>query len=188
MFIFAAKISHDLFFVIDQIFLIFPFFSQSFPMFAMLNVIIDPFLTGKTPFFTLFILSRASDNTTSQNIGGTNAWAVPHLKFLGGPSPQSHLGLRPWLREPGSRRMVSDAGGVEERKERSFIAEYVVVGSWSDHCAAALWIFWLEQQPWGHFYTAKRGNTRPENGEWMRSKSTEPITVWKTRLFRRSRL
>ena len=40
-------------------------------------------------FLTLFVLSRASDNTrpTSQNIGGTDAWAVPHLKFLGGPFP-----------------------------------------------------------------------------------------------------
>src|SRR6218665_3537486 len=68
--------------VIDQIFQIFHFFSQIFPMFAMLNVIL-------TPFFTLFILSRASDNTTSLNIGGTNAWAVPHLKYLGDrpPSP-----------------------------------------------------------------------------------------------------
>src|SRR6218665_2546206 len=46
-------------------------------------------------FFTLFMLSRTSDNTTSQNIGETNAWAVPHLKFWGGPSPQSPLGLRP---------------------------------------------------------------------------------------------
>src|SRR6218665_1653915 len=39
--------------------------------------------------FTLFILWRTSDNTTSQNnIGGTNAWAVPHLK-LWGTVPQS---------------------------------------------------------------------------------------------------
>ena len=48
-----------------------------------------------TPFFTLFVFSRASDNTTSENIGGTDAWAVPHLKFLGGPFPQFPLGLRP---------------------------------------------------------------------------------------------
>ena len=55
----------------------------------MLNVIFDPFLARKTPFFTLFILSRASDNNTSLNIRGTNAWAVPHLKFCGDrpPSP-----------------------------------------------------------------------------------------------------
>ena len=63
---------------IDQVFRIFPFFSPP---------IYDPFLTRKTPFFTLFILSRASDNTTSQNIGGTDAWAVPHLKFWGVVSP-----------------------------------------------------------------------------------------------------
>jgi len=89
--IFAAKISDD------QIFQIFPFFSQIFPKFAMLNVIFDPFLTGKTPFLTLFILSRTSDNTTTLNIGGTNAWAVPHLKFFLGPSPPAPLGLRPCL-------------------------------------------------------------------------------------------
>jgi len=56
----------------------------------MLNVIFDPILTGtkrKNTFFTLFILSRASDNTTSLNIGGTNAWAVPSPQIFGGPSP-----------------------------------------------------------------------------------------------------
>ena len=39
------------FLVIDQILQIFPCFSQIFPIFAMLNVIFDPFLTRKTPFF-----------------------------------------------------------------------------------------------------------------------------------------
>src|SRR6218665_1570288 len=48
-----------------------------------------------TYFFTLFVLLRPSDNTTSQNIGGTNAWAVPPPQILGGPSPQSPLGLHP---------------------------------------------------------------------------------------------
>src|SRR6218665_1318185 len=47
-----------------------------------------------TPVFTLFLLSRPSDNTTSQNIGGTDEWAIPHLKF-GGASPQFPVGLRP---------------------------------------------------------------------------------------------
>src|SRR6218665_2425886 len=93
--IFTAKIFDDLL-VIDQVFRIFPFFSQIsriFVSFTMLNVVYDPFLTRTTtiseknsfmtPFFkTLFVLSRASDNTTSQNIGGTDAWAVPHLKFF----------------------------------------------------------------------------------------------------------
>ena len=52
-----------------------------------------------TPFFTLFVLSHTSDNTTSQNIGGTDAWAVPHLKFWGTVppvlprSPPMHIGL-----------------------------------------------------------------------------------------------
>src|SRR6218665_4076534 len=76
-------------------FQIFPCFSQIFACFAMLNVIFDPFLTRKTPFFTLLILSRASDNTTSLNIGeGPMHGPSPHLKF-GGPPPQSPLGLRP---------------------------------------------------------------------------------------------
>src|SRR6218665_3239021 len=35
------------------------------------------------------MLSRASDNTTSPNIGGTDAWAVPHLKFFWGDRPPS---------------------------------------------------------------------------------------------------
>src|SRR6218665_1061204 len=87
--IFRVKISEDLFLVIDLVLRIFPFFSYIFRMFTMLNVVYDHFLTRKPPFFTLFILSRTSDNTTSQNIGGINAWAVPYLKFLGDrpPSP-----------------------------------------------------------------------------------------------------
>src|SRR6218665_2572641 len=50
-------------------------------------------------FFTLFILSHTSDNTTSLNIGGTNACAVPHLKFGRAvhPSPPRAPGLRPWV-------------------------------------------------------------------------------------------
>src|SRR6218665_3317306 len=78
------------FLVIDLVLRIFPFFSHIVRMFTMLNVVYDHFLTRKTQFFTLFMLSRTSDNTTSQNIGGTNAWAVPPPQiFLGGPSPQS---------------------------------------------------------------------------------------------------
>src|SRR6218665_2170047 len=82
-----------LFLVIDQIFQIFPFFSQIFPIFAMLNVISDPFFTRKTPFFTLFLLSRVSENTTSLNIGEDQCMGRPPPQILGGPSP---LGLRPW--------------------------------------------------------------------------------------------
>src|SRR6218665_2853303 len=97
------------FLVIDQVFLIFPFFFQNLRIsqLTVLNVVYDPFFTRKTTiseknslttlFFTLFVLSRASENTTSQNIGGTDAWAVPHLKFCG-DRPPVHLGLRPWRR------------------------------------------------------------------------------------------
>jgi len=55
-----------------------------------------PFLTRKTiisekkiplvHFFALFILSRASDNTASQNIGGDGSMGRPSTSiFLGGP-------------------------------------------------------------------------------------------------------
>ena len=46
-------------------------------------------------FFSHFVLSPASINITSPNIGGTDAWAVPTSNILGGTSPQSPLSLRP---------------------------------------------------------------------------------------------
>src|SRR6218665_4045630 len=85
--IFRVTISDDLFLVIELVRRIFHFCSHIFRMFTMLNVVYDHFLTRKPPFFTLFILSCTSDNTTSQNIGGTNAWAVPPPQILGGPAP-----------------------------------------------------------------------------------------------------
>src|SRR6218665_650145 len=107
---FTLTISDDLLLVIDQVFQILRFFT-------VLNVVYDPFFTKKPtiseknsfvrPFFTLFVLSRASDNTTSLNIEGTNAWAVPHLKFWGGPSPHSPLGLRPCSHTIVSHRIQS---------------------------------------------------------------------------------
>src|SRR6218665_1185003 len=86
---FAEKISDDFFLVIDHIFKIFPCFSQIFPIFAIdvLNVIFDPFLTRKTPFFTLLILSSASDNTTSLNIGGDQCMGYPPTSNFGGTVP-----------------------------------------------------------------------------------------------------
>src|SRR6218665_1730819 len=82
--IITPKNSDDLFFFSHRPdFLIFPFFFQILRIFTVLNVVYAPFFTRKTtiseknflttPFFTLFVLSRASDNTTSQNIGGTDA-------------------------------------------------------------------------------------------------------------------
>src|SRR6218665_2642138 len=85
MSIFRVKISDDLFLVIDLVLRILPFFSHIFRMFTMLNVVYDHFLTRKPPFFTLFILSRTSDNTASQNIGG--GVDRPPTSNLGGPSP-----------------------------------------------------------------------------------------------------
>src|SRR6218665_3418113 len=76
-----------LFLVIDLVLRIFPFFSHIFRMFTMLNVVYDHFLTRKTQFFTLFMLSRTSDNTTSllKILGGP--MRSPHLKFLEGRPP-----------------------------------------------------------------------------------------------------
>jgi len=66
-----------------------PGFSQIFRIFTMLNVVYDPFLTRKTPFFTLFILSHAFDNTTSQNIGGHQCMGRPPASNFWGTVPQS---------------------------------------------------------------------------------------------------
>src|SRR6218665_860004 len=78
---------NSIFLVIDQVFRIFPLFSQIFRIFTMLKVVYDPFLARKTPFKTLFILSCASDNTTSQNIGGDGCMGRPPPQILGkGPS------------------------------------------------------------------------------------------------------
>jgi len=91
MYIFGAKISDDLllllFLVIDQIFKIFSFFSKISYIFAV-KCHISSFPRKKSTFFNLFILSRASDNNTSLNIGETNAWA-------GRRPPPQVLGDRP---------------------------------------------------------------------------------------------
>src|SRR6218665_770565 len=89
------------FLVIDLVLRIFPFFSHIFRMFTMLNVVYDHFLTRKPSFFTLFILSRTSDNTISQNIGGDQCMGCPPTSNFGGDRPpQSPLGLRPWVNGP----------------------------------------------------------------------------------------
>ena len=90
--ILAAKISDDLFF--DQVFRIF----TDFPDLYFVKCRAWPFPHNKTTFFTLFMLSRTSDNTTSQNIvGGRMHGPSPHLK-LWGDRPPVPLGFRPWLR------------------------------------------------------------------------------------------
>src|SRR6218665_3721869 len=103
------------FLVIDLVLRIFPFFSHIFCMFTMLNVVYDHFLTRKTQFFTLFMLSRTSDNTTSQNIGGDQCMGgPPHLKFLGGaPPPTPNFGGdRPPQPPPRSPPLVPTDRGI----------------------------------------------------------------------------
>src|SRR6218665_2652182 len=85
--IFRVKISDDHFLVIDLVLRIFPFFSHIFRMFTMLNVVYDHFLTRKIQFFTLFMLSRTSDNTTPQNIGGDQCMGGPPTSNFGGDRP-----------------------------------------------------------------------------------------------------
>ena len=53
------------------------------------------YFAKQSPFFSV----RTCDNTTSPNIGGTNAWAVPPSQFFGGIRPPVPLGLRPWEEE-----------------------------------------------------------------------------------------
>ena len=97
--IFTTKNSDD-FFSHRPGFSDFPFLFPDFPyLYRVKCLIYDPFFTRKTtiseknsvatPFFTMFVRSRPSDNTTSQKIGGggTDAWADPHLKFWGTVHP-----------------------------------------------------------------------------------------------------
>ena len=98
--IFTAKISDDLFFLFSHRpgFSDFPVLFTDFPYLYYVKCRMWPFPHKKPTFFTLFILSHTSDNTTSQNIGGgTNAWAVPHLKF-GGTVPRQFPPRSPPLR------------------------------------------------------------------------------------------
>ena len=93
--IFTPKISGDIFLIIDHIFQIFPVFAVRKNLYFRRNSMMTPFLLNsyfRTHSTTLLLKIV---NTTSQNIGGTDAWAVPHLKF-GGPFPQFLLSLRSW--------------------------------------------------------------------------------------------
>src|SRR6218665_3102954 len=81
--IFTVEISDDLFLVVDLFFRIFPFFSQIFRIFTLLNVVYDPFLTRKNTISennSFMTLSRVSDNTT-QNIVGDGCMGRPTSTF-----------------------------------------------------------------------------------------------------------
>src|SRR6218665_3568049 len=76
---------------------LFPDFLYLYYVKCRIRPVYDPFLTRKTTiseknsfmtlFFTLFVLLRASDNTTSRNIGGQMHGPSSHLKFWGTVPP-----------------------------------------------------------------------------------------------------
>ena len=84
----TAKISDDLFFIYRPGFLDFAFLFPDFLYLYHVKCPILPFPHKKNTFFTLLILSRTSDNTTSQNIGGGPVHGTsPHLKLCGTVPP-----------------------------------------------------------------------------------------------------
>src|SRR6218665_3375271 len=95
--VFTPKISEDLFLVIDHDFRIFPIFLKISHIFAASNVVYDPFFTRKTlisednslmtPFFTLFMLSHASDKHYFSKYWGDGCMGRPPPQILGGPYP-----------------------------------------------------------------------------------------------------
>ena len=98
--ILAAKISDDLFLVIDQVFRIFPLFSLIFRIFTLLDIVHNPCLTRKIPFFAFFLLFsyfRAHPTTLLLKILGARMHGPsPHLKLRGTVSPFPHR-FRLWL-------------------------------------------------------------------------------------------
>src|SRR6218665_3730208 len=105
IYIFTAKISDDLFLVIEQVFRIFPFFSPIYRSFTMLNVIYDPFPHMKNHYFrkensfmTLLLLCsyfRANPTTLLLEIleGWMHGPSPPQIR--GGRPPVPPIGLRP---------------------------------------------------------------------------------------------
>ena len=85
--IFAAKISDDLFLVIDQVF-------SNFRIFILLDVVLhDPsYITlssQEKPFFLLFSYFRAHPTTLLLKILGGRMHGPSPTSNFGGPSPQS---------------------------------------------------------------------------------------------------
>src|SRR6218665_2031357 len=91
--IYHPKISDDLLLVICV--------SCVFPLYFLCRIAGDPLFLLFVPkfllmtFFAQFVLCLTSNNSSSQNIGRTDAWAVPHLKFGEGASSQSPPNLSP---------------------------------------------------------------------------------------------
>ena len=68
-------------------------------------------------FFTEFVLSHASSNTTSPNIGGTDAWAVPSPHILGERSSKSPMS------PPMVRPAVQLLAGVEDHRNNFYLKQ-----------------------------------------------------------------
>src|SRR6218665_688103 len=66
------------------------------PLFLTKNLDFSQKYSSLIPFLvTSYILCLTSDNSISQNIGETFAWAVPHLTFWGDRPPSPSLSFRP---------------------------------------------------------------------------------------------
>src|SRR6218665_3080938 len=82
--IFMVKISDDLFKLLTRMdFSNFLFLLPNFPYLSYVQC------RKNTSFYSFHTFPRIRQHYTSRNIGGMDAWAVPHLKFLGDhpPSP-----------------------------------------------------------------------------------------------------
>ena len=85
--IFTAKISYDLFLVIDQVFRIFSFFYQIFRIFPMFIVVYHPFLIRKHCFLLFSYFPTHPTTLLLKILGGADAWAVPTSNFGGTVPP-----------------------------------------------------------------------------------------------------
>src|SRR6218665_3371166 len=103
--VFTATNFDDIFFSHRPGFSDFPFLFPDFP--CLYCVIYDPFFTRKTtiseknslttPFFrSVRTFAPIRQHYFSKYWGGTGCMGRSRTSNLGGPSPQSPLGLRPW--------------------------------------------------------------------------------------------
>src|SRR6218665_2406807 len=103
--ILTPKNSDDLFLVIDQVYLLLTISFQILCIFIVSNVVYDPFFTTKSPlstknslttriFYSVQAFAPIPEHYFS-NYWGPMHGPSPTSNFLGGPSPQSPLGLRP---------------------------------------------------------------------------------------------
>src|SRR6218665_1661189 len=97
--IFTAKISDDLFLVIDQVFQIFSFLSLIFRNYVKCRLWPFPHMKN-TFFYSVHTFARIRQHYFPK-YWGDECMGRPHLKF-GGNVPPVPLGLRPWARSPNS--------------------------------------------------------------------------------------